>query len=272
MLIVVIWIALLFYVVSWISSLFISSLGNFKAKGFTLWFDIFGMRLAWLIHTLSLLVFLLTESFWPTSFVSDILSITSWGTMTVVLIFPKSMPSLLNSTFLRLFAILLLGLSLIISKYNSESGLIFSSYTWYYEVLLVMHIIILLASYVMLGVACVASIIFIYQVQHLKAKNPSSISSRFPSLGTLDRLSWEGTMWGFFALSVGIMIGILINKNDQSILANLRFVFSIGSWFVFAILLLFRQMKIIRSHWTSLWPIFGFSLALVSLIVEILRL
>ena len=79
-------------------------------------------------------------------------------------------------------------------------------------------------------------------------------------------------MWGFFALSVGIMIGILINKNDQSILANLRFGFSIGSWFVFAFLLLFRQMKIIRSHWTSLLPIFGFGLALVSLIVEMLRL
>ena len=100
----------------------------------------------------------------------------------------------------------------------------------------------------------------------------TSTTKFFPSLGALDRLSWQGTMWGFLALSIGIMIGILINKNDQSFLASLRFVASISAWFVFALLLLFRQLQILRSLWTSALPTFGFILALMSLIVEILRL
>tara|TARA_Y100001970_G_C14201833_1_gene841555 strand:+ start:733 stop:1551 length:819 start_codon:yes stop_codon:yes gene_type:complete len=272
MLIVGIWIALFLYLISWVFGIFASPLEKRYTSNLPSWLELFGMRIGWGIHTLTLMGILWTQSNWPTSFVIDILSITAWVTMLVVFSFPKRIPSLLNETFVRLFVILLLGLSLIISMYNSDSGVIFSNNTWYYEVLLVMHIIILLASYVMLGVSCVASIIFIYQEYQLKTKNIKSINSNFPSLGTLDRLSWEGSIWGFLALSVGIMIGILINKNDQSLLANLRFGFSISSWFVFAVLLLFRQMRIMRSLWIAVWPVFGFSLAIVSLIVEMLRL
>jgi len=272
MLIVGIWVALFLYIISWICSFFVSPFGNYQSKKFSIRIELFGMRIAWLIHSLALLGILWTKSIWPASFVSDILSITAWISTLVVLIFPRSMPSLFNSIVVRLFVILLLGLSLLISIYNSGLDEILSSQTWYYEVLLVIHIIILLASYVLLGVACVASIIFIYQEHNLKQKELTSKSVRFPSLGTLDRLSWQGTMLGFLALSVGIMIGILINKNDQSFLANLRFGSSICAWLVFAMFLLFRQMEMIRSLWTSIWPIFGFSLALISLISEILRL
>ncbi len=270
--IVGIWLALFLYIISWISSLFVAPFETYHGKKFPIWFELVGMRIAWLIHTLTLLANLLIKSIWPTSFVSDILNITAWLCMLGVLVFPRRIPSLFNSIVVRLFVILLLGLSLLISIYNLESREIFSDYTWIYEVLLVIHIIILLASYVMLGVACVASIIFIYQEHHLKKKALTSMGFRFPSLGTLDRLSWQGVMGGFLTLSVGIMIGILINKNDQSLLATLRFGSSISSWFVFALLLLFRQMGTIRSLWISAWPIFGFGLALISLIIEIIRL
>ena len=95
---------------------------------------------------------------------------------------------------------------------------------------------------------------------------------RFPALGTLNRLSSQGTIWGFLALSIGIMLGILINSNDHSLLANLRFGSSISAWFVFAALLLFRQLQAVQSRWITIWPIVGFVLALMSLIVELLRL
>ena len=268
MLIVGIWLALFLYIISWIYSIFVAPFENLNNKRDPIWLELLMMGMAWFIHTLTLLGILWTKSIWPTSFVSDILNITSWLSMLVVLAFPRHLPILFNNIIVRLFVILLLGLSLLISKYNSESIEIFANQTWYYEVLLVMHIIILLASYGMLGLACVASIIFIYQEHHLKTKVLTSKSVRFPSLGTLDRLSWQSTMWGFLALSVGIMIGILINKNDQSLLANFRFGSSISAWFVFAFFLLFRQMGIIRSF----WPIFGFVLALISLIIEMIRL
>ena len=124
----------------------------------------------------------------------------------------------------------------------------------------------------MLGVACVASIIFLYQEHHLKTKLMSSLTRRFPALGTLDRLSWQGILWGFLALSIGLMLGILINSDDHSLLANLRFGSSISAWFVFAALLLFRQLQAAQSRWITIWSIIGFVLALMSLIVELLRL
>ncbi len=149
------------------------------------------------IHTATLLGLLWSKAIWPTTFVSDILSVVAWGSMVGVQAFPERLLSLVNTSFVRLFAILLLGLSLIISQRQVLAGEVVSEQNWLYHVLLGSHIIILLAGYVMLGVACVASIIFLYQEHHLKTKLMTSIMIRFPALGTLDRLSSQGPFGGF---------------------------------------------------------------------------
>ena len=272
MLVVGTWGALLLYIISWISGLFASPLKEHSDRSIQIWTDVTGMRVAWLIHTATLLGLLWSKAIWPTTFVSDILSVVAWGSMVVVQAFPGRLLSLVNTSFVRLFAILLLGLSLIISQRQELTGESVSAQSWLYHVLLGSHIIILLAGYVMLGVACVASIIFLYQEYHLKTKLMTSIMIRFPALGTLERLSWQGIIWGFLALSIGIMLGILINSNDHSLLANLRFGASISAWCVFAVLLLFRQLQAVNSRWITIWPIIGFVLAMMSLIVELLRL
>jgi ABC-type uncharacterized transport system permease subunit len=213
-----------------------------------------------------------TKAVWPSTFVSDILSVAAWGSMVGVQAFPERLPSLVNTSIVRFFVILLLGLSLIISQRQMSTGSLFLEQTWFYHVLLGSHIIILLAGDIMLGVACVASIIFLYQEHHLKTKLMSSLTLRFPALGTLDRLSWQGILWGFLALSIGLMLGILINSDDHSLSANLRFGSSVSAWCVFATLLLFRQLHSVRSRWLTIWCVVGFVLALMSLIVEMLRL
>ena len=272
MLIAGIWVALLLYIISWVSGLFFSNLVQSSGTRFQVLMDVAGMRTAWLIHTVTLLGLLWTKAIWPATFVSDILSVAAWGSMVGVQAFPERLPSLVNTSVIRFFVILLLGLSLIISQRQIHTGLMFSEQTWFYQVLLGSHIIIILAGDMMLGVACVASVISLYQEHHLKTKLMSSLTTRFPALGTLDRLSWQGTLWGFFALSIGLMLGILINSNDHSLLANLRFGSSISAWCVFATLLLFRQLQVVRSRWVTIWCVVGFVLALMSLIVEMLRL
>ena len=272
MLIVGAWGALLLYIISWISGLFPSPFDESPGSRLQAWMEFTGMRLGWIIHTIALLGLLWTKSVWPTTFVSDILSVAAWASMVGVQAFPERLPSLVNTSIVRLFAILLLGLSLIIFQNQFSTSEIVLAQTWLYQLLLGTHIIILLAGYVMLGVACVASIIFLYQEHHLKTKLVTSMMIRFPALGTLDRLSWQGTLWGFLALSIGIMLGILINKDDESLLANLRFVASISAWCVFAMILLLRQLQALRSRWKAIWPIVGFILAMMSLIVELLRL
>ena len=269
MLIVGTWGALLLYIISWISGLFPSPFDKSSSSRFQAWTELTGMRLGWVIHTVALLGMLWTKSVWPSTFVSDILSVAAWASMVGVQAFTERLPSLVNTSIVRFFAILLLGLSLFIIQNQVSTSEIVLSQTWLYHILLGTHIIILLAGYVMLGVACVASIIFLYQEHHLKTKLVTSMMIRFPALGTLDRLSWQGTLWGFLALSIGIMLGILINKDDPSFLANLRFGASISAWCVFAMILLLRQLQALRSSWKAIWPIVGF---ILSLIVEIIRL
>ena len=266
------WGALLLYIISWISGLFSSNLVQPSGSRFQVWTDVTGMRTAWLIHTVTLLGLLWTKAVWPSTFVSDILSVAAWGSMVGVQAFPERLPSLVNTSIVRFFVILLLGLSLIISQRQMPAGSLLLEQTWFYHVLLGSHIIILLAGDIMLGVACVASIIFLYQEHHLKTKLMSSLTLRFPALGTLDRLSWQGILWGFLALSIGLMLGILINSDDHSPLANLRFGSSVSAWCVFATLLLFRQLHVVRSRWITIWCVIGFVMALMSLIVEMLRL
>ena len=88
------WGALLLYIISWISGLFTSNLVQPSVSRFQVWTDVTGMRSAWLIHTVTLLGLLLTKAVWPSTFVSDILSVAAWGSMVGVQAFPERLPSL----------------------------------------------------------------------------------------------------------------------------------------------------------------------------------
>ena len=266
------WTALLLYIVTGLAGIYFSAFEEESKARLLKRTLVLGMRTAWCIHTVTLIGLLWNKAIWPATFVSDILNILAWASMVFVQALHESAMSLVNPYIIRLFAILLLGMSLVFYQWKVMPDLMVIDQTWFFQVLLGTHIIILLAGYVMLGVACVASIIFLYQEHRLKTKLLTSIMVRFPALGTLDRISWQGSLWGFLALSIGIMLGIIINKGDQSLLAEIRFISSISAWFVFAVLLLLRQMRALRSKWIALWPIAGFALALVSLFSELLRM
>ncbi len=266
------WTAFLLYIVTGLAGIYFSAFEEESKARIMKSTLVLGMRTAWCIHTVTLIGLLWYKAIWPATFVSDILNILAWASMVFVQALHESAMSLVNPYIIRLFAILLLGMSLVFYQWKVMPDLMIIDQTWFFQVLLGTHIIILLAGYVMLGVACVASIIFIYQEHRLKTKLLTSIMVRFPALGTLDRISWQGSLWGFLALSIGIMLGIIINKGDQSLLAEIRFISSISAWFVFAVLLLLRQMRALRSKWIALWPVAGFTLALVSLFSELLRM
>ena len=266
------WTALLLYIFTGLAGIYFSAFEEESKARLLKRTLVLGMRTAWCIHTVTLIGLLWNKAIWPATFVSDILNILAWASMVFVQALHESVMSLVNPYIIRLFAILLLGMSLVFYQWKVMPDLMVIDQTWFFQVLLGTHIIVLLAGYVMLGVACVASIIFLYQEHRLKTKLLTSIMVRFPALGTLDRISWQGSLWGFLALSIGIMLGIIINKGDQSLLAEIRFISSISAWFVFAVLLLLRQMRALRSKWIAIWPIAGFTLALVSLFSELLRM
>ena len=149
MLIVGTWGALLLYIISWISGLF-PPFDKTSSSKFQIWTELIGIRVGWIIHTFALLGLLWTKSVWPTTFVSDILSVASWVSILLIQALPERLPSLVNTSIVRLFAILLLGLSLIIFQFQISTSEIVSDKTWLYQVLLGSHIIILIAGYVCL--------------------------------------------------------------------------------------------------------------------------
>ena len=151
MLIVGTWGALLLYIISWISGLFPSPFDDSSSLRFKAWTELTGMRLGWVIHTVVLLGLLWTKSVWPSTFVSDILNVAAWASMVGVQAFPERLPSLVNTSIVRFFVILLLGLSLIISQNQVSGSEIVSAEPWLYQVLLGTHIIILLAGYAWSG-------------------------------------------------------------------------------------------------------------------------
>ena len=105
MLILANWLSLLLYSLSWIVGLTLqrSSKPN--------WLDLQVMRAAWLLHTAVLLITLFTVSDWPSTFTGDLLSAVAWICLVTSQAFPGRWTSVTHSSILRVFSILILGLS-----------------------------------------------------------------------------------------------------------------------------------------------------------------
>ena len=110
------WTALLLYIISGISGIYFSTREKPSESLLLKWLAVAAMRTAWCIHTVTLLGLLWSKAVWPETFVSDILNVLAWCSMVVVQALPERLLSLVNPFIIRLFAILLLGLSLIISQ------------------------------------------------------------------------------------------------------------------------------------------------------------
>ncbi len=263
MLILGAWLSLFLYTLSWIASL------NLNPSRFSQLLDTYGTRLGWLLHTVVLLGTLFIVSSWPSSFVSDLLNVVAWSCVVISQAFPNRWLMLPHASMLRVFSILLLGLSTSIIQVPIPALELIHSQTWLYQTVLGTHIISFLAGYVLFGMACVASILFLYQEHQLKAKLAKLLKHRFPALGTLDRTNVRATQWGFVALTVGLILGMMMAEGPRSGLSAVRLGLSMGIWCLYAILLLLRELRPVYSRWFVMWPIVGFVMIMMALAIEI---
>ena len=262
MLILANWLSLLLYSVSWIVGLTLQS----SSKPH--WLDLQGMRAAWLLHTAVLLITLFTVSDWPSTFAGDLLSAVAWICLVTSQAFPGRWTSVTHSSILRVFSILLLGLSTSLNQGQFTAFQMIRDEAWLHQVLLGSHIISFIAGYVLFGAACGAAILFLYQEHQLKAKLTSLMKSRFPALGTLDRINVRATQWGFVGLTLGLILGMMLTEGSRTGWSALRLGLSMGVWCIYAVLLLFRELNPAPKRWYLLWPIVGFCLLLAAMVVE----
>ncbi len=262
MLILGTWFSLLLYSVSWVSGLTLDSSSRYA------WLDLQVLRLAWLLHTLVLLITLYTVSQWPATFVGDFLNGVAWVCLVVSQAFPGRWKTMNHSSMLRVFSILLLGLSTSISQVHFPGLAVIHEQNWLHQTLLASHVISFIAGYVLFGAACVAAILFLYQEHQIKAKLIGIVKNRFPALATLDKINLRATQWGFVGLTLGMILGMMLSEGQRTGWSAIRLGLSMGVWCTYAVLILLRELSPAPNRWYALWPILGFLMMLMALVLE----
>jgi ABC-type uncharacterized transport system permease subunit len=140
--------------------------------------------------------------------------------------------------------------------------------------LLIVHIVTLLGGHLLFAMAFLVGIVYLLQERRLKAKSGLIAGNRLPSLGTLESLNHRVITFGFFLLSAGILLGLLVaGSHDLATrLLSWRLIIPSLTWLIYAIFLLEYGYQGRRGRLGALWSIVGFLVAVASLVFEFLIL
>lgn len=140
--------------------------------------------------------------------------------------------------------------------------------------ILTAHIFAILAGILLFGLACLASIVYLYQEHRLKAKRISPAGSHLPSLGTLEKYNHKAITLGFFFMTVGLLLGLLVSgmDNHPPRLLTLRRVIPAATWLLYAAFLISHDLEGRRGRYGAFWSIAGFTMSVIALVNEILRI
>ncbi|MBV9470565.1 MAG: cytochrome c biogenesis protein CcsA [Abitibacteriaceae bacterium] len=132
---------------------------------------------------------------------------------------------------------------------------------------LLIHVFIILISYVALAFAFAASLIYLIQEGLLKRKRLSGLWQRLPSLQVADDLIYRTTSFGLAMLTLGILTGIMwqqMHQQQYAVLQDPKVIFSLVTWVTFAIYMGARQGLGWRGRRTNLVVVCGFLLLVIS--------
>jgi ABC-type uncharacterized transport system permease subunit len=228
-----------------------------------------GFFVFWLLHAGTLLIGLWWwRLFWPTMFVSDVLSLVAWLSIGGLIWFHEPISKLIQVEILPIFAALILILSSSIAQGGIPALALSNQEPWIYQTALLTHIISTIGGYTFFSLACLASSLFVYQNYRLKTKLEGVLQLKIPALGTLEKTSYIAIKWGFLLLSIGVVLGVMLSKSILIGETSWRLLLSVGVWFVYAMFLLDYHLQSIRSRWGPYWPIIGFVLVLAAVFME----
>lgn len=138
---------------------------------------------------------------------------------------------------------------------------------------LIIHIVAVLGGHLLFALACLFGIVYLYQEHQLKSKR-GLMGSRLPSLGALDHLNYRAIILGFFFLSVGILLGMVLSglKSLPLQLLTWRLAIPLFTWLVYALFLLEYSLQGRRGRFGAIWSIAGFLIVTTSLAFELAQL
>lgn len=224
------------------------------------------MAVGWGAHTILLISQLLKMTF----SLGDLLNGVAWLSISIYYIVLIKYRRAVFSFVFPPFAVALL---LVAAMDSADSLLLPSQITspGLAQNILIVHIMAVLAGLLLFALGCLFSIVYLYQERRIKAKTRELTESRLPSLGALEHLNYKAIILGFFFLSVGILLGVMVSflYNAPLRLLTWRQLVPALTWLVYAVLLLEHSLQRRRGRFGAIWSISGFVIVTSALIFEL---
>jgi ABC-type uncharacterized transport system permease subunit len=136
------------------------------------------------------------------------------------------------------------------------------------------HIASVLAGILLFGLGCLVSIVYLVQERRLKAKQGGLSRSRLPSLGALEKYNHKAITLGFFFMTVGLLLGLVVAGMNTlpHRMFSARQIIPTLVWLVYAIFLLAHDLQGRRGRFGAIWSIVGFAVVVTSLVFELVTL
>ena len=129
------------------------------------------------------------------------------------------------------------------------------------------HIILLLLAAVGVSIGFIASIMYLVQLRRLQAKLPPGQGLPLFNLERLEQMNKRAVLWSFPLLTVGLLIGIILQFSSGAWdWLSLRVLSVASLWIVFAILLYLRYRVHVRGRQLALWTMFAFAILVLALV------
>ena len=133
---------------------------------------------------------------------------------------------------------------------------------------LLLHVPLLILSYVLLLAASAVAILFILQERRIKRHEALAVVSRLPSLDTMEVFIYRTILLSFPLLTLGILFG-----SHWALLTRGRYwgwdpteTFSFVTWIIYAIYLTLRWGRGWRGRRSTYLALCGFAIILVTLV------
>ena len=139
------------------------------------------------------------------------------------------------------------------------------------KLILITHASMTMLGYILFGVASLTSIFFLYEEYQIKHKSLHLLTSKFPSLGFLDRLNHTIIALGFLLITIGLLVGITMRVagHQGPPELSLRQGLPLFTWCVYAGFLLDRSIFGRASKSSAVWSILAFLVVISSFLYEI---
>ncbi len=111
------------------------------------------------------------------------------------------------------------------------------------NVWLTTHVVFIMLGYAGLLISAAVSVFYLWRTRQLKQKRLPDERDAVPPLMTLDQIVARSLAWGFLALTVGLVVGIVWASNESGIrwIFEQRILIAVITWLIYLLLVFLRM-------------------------------